>query len=230
MGLSDFAGSIILWPFNLLRDGPRRTGRLIGVLSIYPGARDFRKFAAWWHRLIFYQFDLIGGPEIIQLAIRMVTNTRPLTLKEIDAASEVIGQHNLRFNEVRIARGGLWRPIFKTNGGRAFATWHTINLPEASQNNIPLLVHELVHTYQYEQCGSVYIGQGLGAQIRCGRKAYDYGGSRGLSADYAAGKRYSDYNREQQGQIAQDYCSLWLNEQNTSAYEPFIEDLRTGVI
>ncbi len=49
----------------------------------------------------------------------------------------------------------------------------------------------------------------------------------GDSADYAAGKRYSDYNREQQGQIGRDYCSLWLNELNTSAYRP---DLRTGVI
>ncbi|GMQ78789.1 MAG: hypothetical protein BMS9Abin02_1327 [Anaerolineae bacterium] len=230
MWLSNLAVSMSLWPVNLLRDGPKRVGRLIAVLSINPEVRDLRKFAAWWHRVIVYLFDLIGGPEVIQLVIRMATRTRPLTEKEILAASEVIGAHNLRFNEVRIARDGLWRLIFKYNKQRAFATWHTINLPEAAEDNIPLLVHELVHTYQYERCGSIYIGQGLWAQIRYGRKAYDYGGSQGLSADYAAGKRYSDYNREQQGQIAQDYCSLWLNKQSTTAYEPFIEDLRSGVL
>jgi len=129
-----------------------------------------------------------------------------------------------------VINGGLVELIFRFNRRRAFCAWHTIKIPESSEDNIPLIVHELVHTYQYEQRGSIYIGQGLWAQRKQGRKAYDYGGSQGLSEDYAAGIRYSDYNREQQGQIAQDYWSRRLKNQNIGDYESFIEDLRAGQI
>jgi hypothetical protein len=126
--------------------------------------------------------------------------------------------------------GGMLLPIFRMNRNRAFATWHTINLPASRTSDISLLVHELTHVYQYERVGSLYIGQGLWAQFRFGRQAYEYGGAEGLLEGRAAGKCLYDYNREQQSQIAQDYISLLHEDGNTEAYSPFIRELQHGLI
>lgn len=218
---------LLMWPLNLLRDAPQRAGRLLGVLAAGPPAGK-NAFGAWLHALAWYIFDLIGGPEIVQFGWRLTTDTRPLVGEEIATASAVLGTKAIRYGDVRIANGGLLRYAFRSNGNRAFATWHTINLPPEREGDLALLIHELTHTRQYERVGSVYIGQGLWVQRKLGRKAYDYGGADGLHRHLAAGRRYNDYNREQQGQIAQDYCALVAAGEDTTAYEPFIKELRAG--
>jgi hypothetical protein len=227
--MTDVLSSIMLWPLNLLRDTPRRFGRLLGILASGPPAGRGR-LLTWLQALAWSLFDLVGGPEIVQIGWRLATETRPLTDEEIEAASAVLGPEAIRYEDVRIANGGPLRSIFDKNHNRAFATWHTINMPPEKEKKRALLVHELTHTRQYERIGSVYIGQGLGAQRRLGQKAYDYGGPEGLQAHMAAGKRYSDYNREQQGQIAQDYCALVESGGDTAAYEPLIRELRQGLV
>ncbi len=207
-----------------------RIGRLFGALSAISDVANWGQAAVWLHGVIVYAFDLVGGPELAQILWRSVTHTRPLTEPELEAASSVLGAKSLRYHRVRIAQGGILASIFRLNNNRAFATWHTINMPDHRQDDIPLLIHELTHTLQYEQVGSVYIGQGLWAQRKLGADAYRYGGSAGLADAYAAGIRYCDYNREQQGQIAQDYCARKLAGRDTSHYEPYIEELRTGAI
>jgi hypothetical protein len=214
---------------DLVRQTPRRCGRLVGVLIIGPPAGK-SVFGAWLHAFAWSLFDLAGGPEFVQFLWRLATDTRPLAHEETQAAAAVLGPGAIRYNDVRIAQGGLLRLAFSMNNDRAFATWYTINLPDNRAKDLALLVHELTHTRQYERVGSVYIGQGLWVQSRLGREAYDYGGPDGLLKDRAAGKRYSDYNREQQGQIAQDYCTLIQNGQDTSVYEPFIDELRQGLL
>jgi len=221
---------MLLWLHNIFRDTPLRVGRLFGALVSLSSITKYEGLVIWLHSVLAYSFDLVGGPEIIQWAIRTLTVTRSLTDSELDAAERVLGRRAIRYRDIRIAHGGIWQIIFKLNHQRAFATWHTINLPGHRMNNLPLIVHELVHTYQFENVGTIYIGEGLWAQFRYGSSAYDYGGMRGLLADYATGKRYSDYNREQQGQIAQDYCDLLLANKETSAYEPFIVSMRSGVL
>ncbi len=218
-----------LWPLNLVRDMPRRAGRLVGALAARPPSGR-RALAAWLHALAWSLFDLSGGPELIQFFWRLAVRTRPLRAAEVEVAATVLGPNAIRYDDVRIAQGGLLRIAFSVNKNRAFATWHTINLPEGRETDLPLLVHELTHTRQFERAGSVYIGQGLWVQARMGRQAYDYGGPDGLRGARAAGKRYWDYNREQQGQIAQDYCALFQAGQDTAAYEPFISDLQRGLV
>lgn len=215
---------------NMFRDIPRRAGRLIGTLAVMPPEINLASYGIWLHSLLWYSFDLLGGPELVQLFLRQTTETRRLARNEITAATEILGSKAIRYRDVRVAQGGILQPVFRLNGNRAFATWHTINMPDNRDADLALLVHELTHTFQFERVGSVYIGQGLWAQARLGRKAYDYGGPVGLKDRWAAGIRYKDYNREQQGQIAQDYCSRVRSEQDTTAYEPFIAELRKGLI
>jgi Domain of unknown function (DUF4157) len=151
--------------------------------------------------------DFLRLPLLLEPLVRAVTRATPLGAAELAAGKELLGEHALRWEKVRIARGGLLRFVFRLNGGRAFTLWHTINLPDSgahSRANRSIVVHELVHVLQFERVGSAYIGQALHAQATTG---YGYGGPEGLRRDRAAGKSYRDYNREQQAQIVQDCFS-----------------------
>lgn len=217
-------------PLNLVRDLPKRSGRLLALIGAGTDLRGIRVLVYWIHAFCWYVFDIVGGPELAQFILRTLTETRSLSNEEIRVAKLVLGPNAIRFGDVRIALGGLLLPFFRMNRNRAFATWHTINLPASKAANISLMVHELTHVYQYERVGSLYISQGLWAQFRFGRQAYDYGGADGLLAGRAAGKRFNDYNREQQSQIAQDYIALLQNDCDTEAYSPFIRELQSGLI
>src|SRR5262249_3673657 len=126
--------------------------------------------------------------------------------------------------------GGFLNLVFSMNEGRAFATFHTINLPEGE--TIDTVVHELTHVLQYEQAGSVYLGQAIHAQATRGGDAYNYGGPDGLVSAKAAGKHFRDFNREEQAQIAQDYFryiiqgTLALTPDQRTAFDYFIGELR----
>ncbi|MDX1614737.1 MAG: DUF4157 domain-containing protein [Candidatus Promineifilaceae bacterium] len=221
---------LLRWTVCLLRLWPVRLGRLLGVVAVSPSGTEPVLWLAWLHRFAWAQFDLVGGPELVELLWRAFTQTRRLTAAEIAVAESVLGPEALQYEDVRVASGGFLGPVFERNGQRAFATWHTVNLPAMRAGDLPLLVHELTHVLQYERVGSVYIGQGLWVQYRKGRAAYDYGGQDGLQQAISAGKQYRDYNREQQGQIAQDFCAHQLVGRETDVYAPFIAQLRQGLL
>ncbi len=241
------------WVVNLFRDLPERLARfgeaivdgLRGVVTFIPEAigalarGGIRGFASWlWERVragaawvltvVARVFDLVGGPELIEFIDHLVAGASPLTAAERAAGQSVLGANAIRWDNVRIAEGGLLALIFRLNSGRAFTTFHTINMPASgygSRADLSIVVHELAHVYQYERVGSVYLGQAIHAQMTIG---YGYGGGAGLSADRVAGKHYRDYNREQQAQIAQDYYTLNSSGQPTADYDPFIAELRAG--
>jgi hypothetical protein len=160
---------------------------------------------------------------------------------EIAAGRRVLGAHAIRWNEVRVATGGWLRPVFVANRGRAFVTFHTVNVPgnapgvDGLATPLATMVHELVHVLQYERVGSVYIPQALAAQF--GAEGYDYGGAEGLAAARRAGKRLAWFNREQQAQIAEDYFRFvvegdgaFLSLDERGAYEHYIRELRARMI
>ncbi|MGH2786793.1 MAG: hypothetical protein ACRDJV_02650 [Actinomycetota bacterium] len=187
-----------------------------------------KRAAAWLLRALARPFDLLRGPAVVESLLRALTRTSPLTATEVAAGREVLGADAVEWDRVVVANGGLLRLAFRVNGSRAFTTFHTINLPESgthTRTNVDIIVHELVHVLQFERVGSRYAGEALGAQEGAG---YGYGGPDGLRRDRAAGLKLADFNREQQGQIAQDYFTLRQRGGDTSAYDPFIADLRAG--
>ena len=124
-------------------------------------------------RLIFNVFDFLQGPRVFQLVWHLITGVNRLTPEETDAASQVLGPAAVRYNAVRVAEGRVLGFIFRINGDRAFTLFHTINLPASghhSRGHLDLLVHEMVHVYQFEQVGAVYIWQALRAQKTEGYK------------------------------------------------------------
>ena len=241
------------WLLNLFRDLPGRLLRfgkaiadgLVGLVTFIPeaigalihgGIPGFASWiwakaksgAAWVGTLISRLFDLVGGPDLVEFVLHVVSNATPLSNTERAAAQSVLGANALRWDEVRIDQGGVLGLVFKLNQGRAFTTFHSINLTAADRADLSIVVHELTHVDQYEHAGSVYIGQALGDQIAEGSHAYDYGGPAGLSADRAAGKHYADYGRERQAQIAQDYYRDITGGTATVEYDPYIAELRRG--
>lgn len=242
-----------MWPINLVRDFPARSGRLlrtlriaiIGIIRFFPElsqasqrgeTSDWLQYKGgrishWCHRFINEWFDFVGGPELGEFFFHIITNTTPLTGDEIGKAAAVLGSDGMRYGDIRIAQGGILEWIFKLNGNLAFATWHTVNLPltgRHTRENWPLVMHEVTHVYQYEHVGTRYLGEAIYMLIKTKRDCYNYGFIEGLVTAVVNGKTYRDHNREQQAMIVQDYCTLTERGDETSAYEPFLTQLRTG--
>lgn len=238
------------WPINLIRDLPHRLSRLVSLfwrglvglstflISLFQpkpggwavwGQQQANSLVRGLHHLLCYLFDLVGGPELVQFLMHLLMPTTPLTVTEMNAAALVLGDTALRYGEVRVAEGGLLRLIFRLNKGRAFALWHTIHMPERGRADLSLIVHEITHIFQYEQIGSIYIGEALHAQWQLGRGAYQYGGAPGLKQAYHSGRPYKTFTREQQAQIAQDYYRLLAETSHQiNDYQPYIQALRNG--
>jgi hypothetical protein len=228
-------------PGRLLRLGMTLVDGLIGVASFIPGAiaalinggisglgrwlgEQVLNGLAWAGTLVSRVFDVLGGPEVAEFVLHLLgSGTTPLTPPEINAAQRVLGAGAVRWNEVRVSEGFiLEHVIFNINNRRAFTTAHTINMPRGGRD-LETMVHELTHVYQYEQVGSLYIGQAIHAQATAG---YDYGDRAGLQRRRAAGQGFRTLNREQQAQVAEDYFKN--NLFGDSVYEPFINELRAG--
>ncbi|MDT8305970.1 MAG: DUF4157 domain-containing protein [Anaerolineae bacterium] len=219
----------VFWPRQLVVLLPGRLWRLRRRADGPSAARAMMPAAlfhahAWLARL----FDLAGGLELLQIWLRLLARTAPLTTEERAVVGAVLGEFALRYDEVRVATGGWLRVAFRANGRRAFAIGHTIFLPEERRSDLSLLLHELVHTCQYERLGSRYIGEALYAQRRLGRGCYDYGGAEGLAQAMAAGWLYASFNREAQAQIVQDYWRRLDAGKNVTVYETFVAAARRG--
>ena len=240
-----------LWPINLVRDFRQRTHRLlktahVGAITVFhlpqvlneskqPGT-TLRRFGAWSHLCIVQIFDLLGGPELAQFFMHLITHTTPLTPTETEMMKAILGEDALRYQDIRVAQGGLMKYVFQRNGNLAFATWHTINLPEyhgrsqdiRTRENLPIVVHELTHVYQYHVVGSRYMTEAIYVLIKFNRDCYAYGGEEGLMCAQKEGTRFASFNREQQAQIVQDYFSRLQDGKPIERYLPFIEQVRAG--
>lgn len=181
---------------------------------------------------IFLIFDALHLPRIFEIIWHIPARVSRLSQYEIDAALLVFGTNAIQYDSIRVAEDRLLKFIFRLNKRRAFTTFNTINLPSSGSNSRPhldIVVHELTHVCQYRLMGSIYIWQALRAQRTTG---YKYGGWLQLVEDRNNGKHFRDYNREQQGQIAQDYYNeviikdLLAENPIHQAYEPFIDELR----
>lgn len=88
------------------------------------------------------------------------------------------------------------------------------------------LIHELTHTWQYQQTGFKYLLQTIWVQFRQGQDCYSYGGEKGLINAREQGKGLIDFNLEQQGEIARHYYLSLKLDQNTSVWESFAREFQ----
>jgi len=155
----------------------------------------------WIIDLIFYILDVFFIPDLLELlAVYMKPNTRFFNDKEKHLVYRYFGKsikvENLRVNTkmTKVAQ----------RNAHAFVTFRTVHF--ASYIAKEIFVHELVHIWQYQRFGSVYIYRALKAQQS--KEGYNYGGAERLYHSMLEQKRFIDFNFEQQGEIFEDYARI----------------------
>jgi hypothetical protein len=182
-----------------------------------------------WHFLetLFLLIDCFYIPEIALLLNKLIKrNTRPMHDREIELAQSVFG-NSIDYRKVRMderARIGCRRHHFAYVGFNCINSWGALSEPH--------FIHELMHVWQYQRFGSVYIPRALYAQRT--PEAYDYGGIEAIREAAMPGKGLLDFNWEQQAEIVSDYFCLlngWKPRWCTAKpeYAPVFEAVLRGV-
>ena len=187
-----------------------------------------KDLAPWWAGLAFHLLDLMAVPEIYESAMEFCKwNTRPLTQGEQEIARSVFG-NAIPLGKVRVDESARiacqrWNVIY--------VSFFTINA--WGKFHPEILIHELVHVWQYLQSGSIYIPRALYAQRTV--EGYNYGGVRALKDCLQRGGSLHDFNLEQQADIISDYFCIregmlprWgnSNPDDLPVYEQFLNEIR----
>lgn len=150
--------------------------------------------------------DILFIPEMLMALNRVAKpNTRRLTEEEIALARSVFGK-NLDVEKVRIddrAQVGCRKYHFAYVGFCVVNSWGKLGPA--------IFLHELVHVWQFQQSGSVYIPRALWAQRT--PMGYDYGGLPAIQKAAGEGRGLEAFNFEQQGDVVADYFRLRVGEQ-----------------
>lgn len=186
-----------------------------------------RAFQHWWLELLTYLLDLLGISELYETLIDFFKfNTRPLTAQEKELAQSVFG-NTIHYHRVRIDEYAFAGP---RQAHFCYVSFHTINSWGMMTDSI--LIHELVHVWQYEKMGAVYIPRALRAQYT--KEGYNYGGVVALKNALIDNKNLLSFNLEQQADIISDYYRIraglfprWGHGQLSDLwiYERFVADL-----
>lgn len=179
----------------------------------------------WWGTLVIYCLELVGIGEFYQTIAEIIKfNTRPLSTREIELAQTIFGD-NLNYELIRWDK----KAYFGAKKMKiAYVSFHTIN--SWGDLRADIFIHELVHVWQYEKMGAVYIPRALAAQKT--KEGYNYGGIEALQK-YAY-KGLSAFNLEQQADIIADYFRIkndmkpeWSRgtKADLAVYERYVEEL-----
>lgn len=179
--------------FRLL---PRRIGRLGKHLQ-----RFCWSSAQWWLEALYLLLDIVGIPELYEtLADWFKWNSRKLTKEEYELLYPIFGD-SIHYDRVRIdERAFVGPPQMKI----CYVSFYTINA--WGEMNSALLIHEMVHVWQFEHWGSVYIPRALRAQSS--PEGYNYGGAPKVVNWARQDGLLEDFNPEQQADLIADYWRL----------------------
>jgi len=148
-----------------------------------------------------YLLELSGVGEIYEtLTDFLKFNTRAMTEREISVARSIFG-NQINYRRVRLDAYAYLGP---RQQNICYVSFYLIN----SWGNMSdaLLIHELVHIWQYEQMGAIYMPRALVAQTS--HTGYDYGGIHGLRNALRMTGDLRTFNLEQQGDIVADYFRI----------------------
>ena len=148
---------------------------------------------------------------------------RPLTDFERTEAKQVFG-NSLKFDSVILEEDPILTVDWKLSPTIARTPFNTIHFPPGSFSNsgfMPWLIHELTHVWQTQHGISVFT-----KLYHALFSTYNYGGEAELLRARAAGKKFTDFNTEQQGDILEDYYKRLKAGKNVSAWQPFVNQVQ----
>lgn len=179
---------------------PQRARRLGGQFLALRQKKP-RSWGWWLLETGILLLDLLGVMDHYESVAEWVKwRTRPLTDAEIRIGREVFGD-SLDWRRVRIDDRAWLGP---RQWRLCYVSGYTINSWGPMSN--PLLVHELMHVWQYHHRGLVYIPRALRAYRSA--EGYNYGGVEQLRQLYQADCGIEALNYEQQGDLVADYYRL----------------------
>ena len=167
---------------------------------------DFEKLTVtgvtyWWLEFSILGLSLFGVAEIYETITDFIKfNTRSLTNWETKLLKSVYG-NSINYKRVRIDNLGIIGP---RQFRMCYVSFYTINSWGDMSNY--LLVHEMMHVWQYQKMGAVYIPRALAAQNS--PMGYNYGGLPALKEAIKNGQGLKAFNLEQQADIITDYYLL----------------------
>ena len=163
----------------------------------------------------------MGGAAPAQSPPQSPPVDRGLTPEEIAIARSVFG-NELDTSKIKLTDDSLFPP-------NAVAFPNNIRFPRGELSGSAdlryrgWLVHELTHIWQYQRGHSV---PQLALDATVGD--YDFGGEDGLRKATAEGKRFGDFNFEEQGDILREYYRKRELGEPISAFQPFVDQVRFG--
>lgn len=166
------------------------------VLSAGRFTLPYENILIWFGDLIFSFLDVLLVPEFYMMILVIIRRKFcRLSDRQVDLARPYFGA------SVDYAKVRLYSDLSNYMRKRAYAyvSLNVINYKDQLRDDV--LIHELVHIWQYQRFGSPYIFRALLAQLS--KEGYDYGGVQNLYSGMMSGKRFVDFNFEQQGDIIQ---------------------------
>ncbi|MDF1698912.1 MAG: hypothetical protein P1U56_23865 [Saprospiraceae bacterium] len=213
----------------LIHTYPFRAFRL--VVHFFQWIPFFKKFhlpskgiVEWFGDLLFYLLDVLIVPDLLEIIyVWIQPKVRRIHDSEIPYVEKYFNKQ-VNFRYIKMCNS---MPQRIARLADAFVSFNIIHFN--SEISSPVLVHELVHVWQYQKFGSVYIFRALKAQKSM--VGYDYGGLEALYHRMLDNFVFTEFNFEQQGEIFEDYCRLQESNETVNplwlaSFEYFIEQVR----
>jgi hypothetical protein len=135
------------------------------------------------------------------------------------AEARLVFGNSLNLGQIRLAED----PILSI-GSYARTTPWTINFPTGSfgsKDFMLWLIHELTHSWQYQHGVSLFT-----TIYHSIFSSYDYGGEAGLRAARSAGRGFTSFNTEQQGDILREYYNRFKTCQDITVWQSFVNEVQ----
>jgi hypothetical protein len=193
------------WQFYFLSFGTRCKRLYLHVVSPFVAITPnqilpSKTILNWMMDLPIYVLDIVAFPEITEtlFAISKTKSIRALDTREKEEATKIF-ESSLILAPICIDRNAK---IGTGSYARAYVSFNTVNYRK--QISMQTLIHELVHVWQYQKYGSVYIRHAL-TEHKSIANPYDFGGLDALYFDMVKGKKLNEYGIEQQAEIIETY-------------------------
>jgi len=162
------------------------------------------KLLKWLPGNVLLFVDLFALPELYDGLCNMIKgSSRSLTNREIELGKSVYG-NALPYSQLKIDNKAILGP---KQGHFAYVSYFTINSYGDLSDH--LFIHELMHIWQYQKFGSLYIIHALFAQHS--EEGYNYGGVEKLKQVKKNRGTIFQFNFEQQADIVEDYFLISRN-------------------
>jgi hypothetical protein len=162
------------------------------------------------------------------IGTRLITQrSRSLTEFEIRQA-KIVFKSALKYAKVTIEDGSM-KARFMSLGGYARTLGNTIYFPAGQSRDMPFMIHELTHVWQYQKMGVSSTFKCLWAQATAGYKYIPKGTKdpdQYMLRQRGRGKTLYSYNLEQQGDILEHFYDRRRRGQPVIGYQLFARDVK----